>query len=50
MKLILSVLPFNFIQYKDYVTLLYVIVNTVLTILVDILIIAFIKESNTAMD
>jgi hypothetical protein len=43
MKLKLSVLPLHFRQYKEYATLLHVIVNNVLTLLVDILNIADIK-------
>jgi hypothetical protein len=45
-----SVLPLHFRQYKEYAPLLHVIVNNVLTLLVDILNIADIKVSNTTMD
>ena len=50
MKLKFSVLPLHFRQYKEYAPLLHVIVNNVLTLLVDILNIADIKVSNTTMD
>jgi hypothetical protein len=50
MKLNSSVLPPHFRKYKEYATLLHVIVNNVLIILVDILNIADIKVSNATMD